>query len=115
MVDAATIDIWILIQDDNLSPVQIPIAELKSANSIQELSSSASVVYDNSQTLSALDFSDNNATFYHKRSIDLSSYSTGDVVYLRNILNDGSQPMDIEIPSENSSVIITSIFVLQIL
>jgi len=115
LVDAAVVDIWVLVKDDQIASADIPVAELKSAPTILELTTATSSNYIVSSTLSALDFSGNNATFHHKMSLDLSAYSSGEVIYLRNILNDGEQNSDIEIPSENSSSIVTSIFVLQIL
>lgn len=115
LVDGAIIDIWILAEDDEVSSENIPVVELKFATSIEELSLSNSMTYSSSETLNALDFSDNNATFYHKLSIDLSPYSSGTILYLRNVLNDGNQIENIEIPNESSSQIITSIFVLQII
>jgi len=115
LVDAAIIDVWVLVTDDQLASLDVPVTELKSAATISALTTATSVAYSNSSTLNALDFSGNNTTFYHKTSLDLSGYSSGDVIYLRNILNDGEQDLDVEIPSENSSTVITSIFVVQIL
>ncbi|MFK7755929.1 MAG: hypothetical protein AB8B53_03235 [Flavobacteriales bacterium] len=113
LVDAAPVDIWMLVEDDELDAQMLPVAEFKIAESISELDNTTSQPFTTSETLSALNFSDSPATFTHKITVDLSAYPSGTVLYLRAILNDGIQPENALIPSLNSSTVITSIFVLQ--
>lgn len=115
LVDAASVDIWMLLEDDQLDAQLLPVSEFKLAESISQLTAASSQPFNTTQTLSALNFSNSPATFNHKVTVDLSIYPSGTVLYLRAILNDGAQAENALIPSLNSSAVITSIFVLQIL
>jgi len=115
LVDATSVDIWVKITDDNLNSENIPFAQLSFAPSVGELDELTASDYQTSSSISALDFSGSSTTFFHKQTIDLSPFSSGEAIYLRNYLNDGVQPENTLIPSENSSNVITSLFVLKIL
>ena len=48
------------------------------------------------------DYLGNTVQFYHMINISLSGFSVGQVRFFRVYLNDGNQPMPIEIPNNGS-------------
>jgi len=115
LVDNQTVDIWILPQDDQTAPSDFTLVEMSSASAISGLSALNSMPYSQVSALSAQDFSGNTANYIYRISLDLSTYTSGDVIYLRNYLNDGNSATSTEIPNVNSTPVITSLFTLEII
>jgi len=115
LVENQLIDVWILIQDDQTPTAEFSISEIHTAEEISELNQLEAISFSVEPPLAALDFSGNNADYILKATLDLSSHVSGDIIYLRNYLNDGDSEMDTEIPNANSTAVITSLFVLEII
>ncbi|MFZ6052835.1 hypothetical protein [Halocola ammonii] len=114
LVDPATVDIWILATDDS-TPQQDISAQVEIATSLEEFDEEDLAECSTAGSLQALDFFDNSANFQHKATVDLSSYQTGDVLFVKCYVSDGEQAFPQEIPSEGSSQQIVSIFILKII
>jgi hypothetical protein len=115
LVDAASIDIWVQVTDDNTPVGSIGINEFRYAESISELDTAPSILYSTGQNLLATDFSGNAVDFGHRVTIDLSGFVSGTTFFIRSYFDDGVQSQVTEIPGEGSNPYITAIFTIQIL
>jgi hypothetical protein len=114
LVEAAPVDVWVLVSDDNTAPLNMLVNEIRYATSIEGLSTAAPVVFSTGSTLNATDFSGNSASFIHRATLDLSNVASGTNLFVRTYFSDGVQEDVTEIPNDNSNEIITSIFVLKV-
>lgn len=114
LVDAAPLDLWIRISDDNTSVTDMNTSTLKFSEDVNGFDVAIDYPYTVESPISALDFADSPASFYHKASIDLSSYSTGDVFFIRNYLDDFQQLNVTELPNDGSNAVITALFMIEI-
>ncbi|MBI1267416.1 MAG: hypothetical protein GC193_08310 [Cryomorphaceae bacterium] len=114
LVDNGLVDVWVRVSDDNTTATSLTVNELRFATEISGIDAEFPVNFSTSATIQATDFSNGAATFYHKATIDLSSYAAGTSLFLRTYFSDGVQTATTVIPNENSNPIITSIFVLKI-
>jgi hypothetical protein len=114
LVEAADVDIWILATDDS-TPQQDVFTEIELAPSFDDFDGDELTECTTSSSLSALDFFNNAANFQHKATVDLSGYTSSDVIFVKCYVSDGEQASPQEIPGEGSSQQIVSIFILKII
>lgn len=114
LVEAAEIDIWIYITDDNTNPSTMNNSYLKSSQDITNFDSIPTNNFSVNSPLLALDFFDAPVNFLHKTTINLSEYESGETFFLRNYLDDGIQTTISELPNAGSNAVITSYFVIKI-
>jgi len=114
IVDNGTIDLWFLASDDNTTAGDLSSTEVKVSQDLDDFTGAATYPISVQSTLMAQDFGDNQASFIHRATIDLSTGETGDVYFLRTYWDDGIQAVLTEIPSDGSSAYIEALFVLKI-
>ncbi len=114
LVDAAPIDIWILATDDNTAVQDFTTAHIKLASDINDFPTESAIDLVYSSPLTALDFTDQDAQFYYKATVDLTGVPSGQQYFLRVYLNDGVQSEVTEIPNDGSSNVINALFLLSV-
>jgi hypothetical protein len=114
-VPAGLVDVWILPFDDNAFVNGFESASMKVSSSLSDFSNAISADFALQSTpLTALDFGDNPNPFYYKTTIDLSSFESGEICYVRNYIDDGVQPALTEVPNNASNAFWYLIFSLKI-
>ena len=114
IVDNGNIDLWFLASDDNTTAADLSSTEVKVSQDLNDFTGAETYPISVQPTLMAQDFGDNQASFMHRATIDLSTGDTGDVYFLRTYWDDGIQTVLTEIPSDGSSAYIKDLFVLKI-
>ncbi|MDG1262770.1 MAG: hypothetical protein P8H59_02220 [Flavobacteriales bacterium] len=114
VVDAAAIDIWTKVSDDQTPVANIAVNEVRLAETTDSFESGQLAIFSTSETLNALDFSNTAATFNRKATIDLSGFESGTTLFIRTYFDDGVQTAITEVPNENSNEFITALFVIQV-
>jgi hypothetical protein len=114
LVDAAEVDLWMLIEDDNTLPQNMTSTSVKIATSTDSFAAADEYPTSVQPGLTALDFSNSPATFIHRTTIDLSAASSGDYFFVRTYWDDGVQPSITEIPNDGSNAAISAIFILKV-
>lgn len=115
LVDAAPIDVWVAVVDDNTSPPQMGINELRWAESIDGLATAPPLIFSNAQNTTGEGFTGASVSYFHRATIDLTGVQSGTVFFLRTRFDDGVQQQPTEIPNDGSNAVITSLFTLQVL
>lgn len=111
----SSIDVWFLIEDDATVAAGFTNDTCKLSTSISNFATATtSMISYTSSGLSDTDFNGDNATFYHKATISTVGYLPGEDLYLRTVINDGSQATPTEIPNQGSSNILKGYFALKI-
>lgn len=115
-VDAAPIDLWFYVTDDNTAPEALTSTSLKYGDDLQSFADNASV------GLLALDgpilaqgISGGEASFQFRCTIDLTGVPSGTTYFVRTYFDDGAQPTLTETPNGGSNNVITAIFSLEVL
>jgi hypothetical protein len=104
VVPNTMVDVWIFPFDDNALLNDFEAASLKVSASLSDFSNAISGTFQEQSTpITALDFGNNPNTFYYKATINLSSFESGSLCYVRNYLDDGVQPTLTEVPNNASN------------
>lgn len=114
LVEAAPIDIWIRVTDDNTSEDLMNSCSVKLSQNVSEFDAQTEFLYNVESGISALDFADSPANFIHKATVDLSSASSGDTFFIRNYLDDFEQTDITELPNDGSNAVISALFILKV-
>jgi len=99
-----SIDIWFSVTDDILPANQLSYNKIKISNSLHNFSN---ILEENLSVLanpiSEIGFfsSTNLESFYHRYSLDLSSYNSGDIIYIKIYVKDDVNPIT-EIPNNGA-------------
>lgn len=99
-----SVDIWFSVIDDILSANQLLYNKIKISSSLHNFSN---VTEENlsvlSNPISEIGFfsSTNLESFYHRYSLDLSSYNSGDIIYIKIYVKDDVNPIT-EIPNNGA-------------
>ena len=99
-----SVDIWFSITDDVLSPNQLTYNKLKVSNSLFNFNNIPErnlTVLNN--PISHIGFFSPSISelFYHKYTLDLSTYNIGDIIYIKVYIKDDVNPLT-EIPNNGS-------------
>jgi hypothetical protein len=99
-----SVDIWFSITDDILSPNQLTYNKLKVSNSLFNFNNIPErnlTVLNN--PISHIGFFSPSTLelFYHKYTLDLSTYNVGDIIYIKVYIKDNVNPLT-EIPNNGS-------------
>ncbi|MFT4677925.1 MAG: hypothetical protein ACI84C_000288 [Flavobacteriales bacterium] len=114
LVEAAEIDIWIRVTDDITALDDFPAAFVKLAADLGGFPTEVTHDLIYSSPLTALDFTNQDALFYYKATVDLTGASSGQTFFLRAYLDDGEQTDITEIPNDGSSNVINALFLLSV-
>lgn len=114
LVPAAALDIWVAVTDDHTSPENLSVNELRKSEDVFTVDDTAPIALVTGNTITGAGFADQEVTFYHKASVDLTGITPGTVFFLRTYFNDGVQPNTTVIPNDGSSPVMTSLFTIQI-
>lgn len=115
LVEAATIDVWVYVTDDETAPQNLGVNELRYAENVDGLDSAPANLFITGSNVNGLDFSNSPVNFLHKATIDLTGVASGTTFFLRTYFDDGVQGNVTAIPNASSNEIITSIFVIRVL
>ena len=113
LVEAGLVDVWVRATDDNTAPEMLTVNELRFAEAVDNLDSSAPSTFTTGDTLLAEDFNGNGVNYIHKSTIDLTGYSQGQKFFLRTYFGDGTNNT-VATPNSGSNAFITAIFVIEI-
>jgi hypothetical protein len=114
-VPSELVDVWIFPYDDNASPDQFESITLLASTSSNNFTGAISSTFGLSGPVYADLFdSGSPAPFVYKATLDLSAATPGTYYYLRNYLDDGSQPTLTEIPNDASSPVWYLVFSLKV-
>lgn len=72
------------------------------------------VIAYSSSGLTGTDFTGNNAQFMHKTTISTNGYISGNYIYVRAYMDDGTQGVATEIPNAGTSDNVAGYFALKI-
>lgn len=114
LVDAASIDIWIRVSDDNTSVSTMNDNTIKISTDVNAFETATEYNYTVESPISALDFADSPVDFHHKATIDLSGSLSGDTYFVRNYLDDYQQQTITQLPNSGSNAVITALFIIEI-
>ena len=99
-----SVDIWFSITDDVLSPNQLTYNKLKVSNSLfnfNNISERNLTVLNNPISHIGFFSPSISESFYHKYTLDLSTYNIGDIIYVKVYVKDDVNPLT-EIPNNGS-------------
>jgi hypothetical protein len=103
-VPSDLVDVWIYPYDDSASPDQFESISLLASSSSLDFTGAISSTFSLAGPIYANLFdSESPAPFVYRATLDLSNTIPGTYYYLRNYLDDGSQPTFTEIPNSSSS------------
>ncbi|MCB0760708.1 MAG: hypothetical protein KDC12_04225 [Flavobacteriales bacterium] len=114
MVNATQIDLWVQVSDDNTDIDELQSTALRLSTTLTDFDSAPSYSLVYSSPVTALDFSNGEALFHYKATVDLSGAQSGDVYFIRTYWDDGAQPQLTEIPNAGSSDVMTALFILEV-
>ena len=98
---ASSVEIWVAFEDDGLSPDQLSNAAVDISIMANDFDSTnmTSLTYSASPEVAKGYFGDDES-YYHKATISLSGWQTGDVIWVRTHVSDGVNSS--EAPNDNS-------------
>ncbi len=99
-----SVDIWFSITDDILSPNQLTYNKLKVSNSLFNFNNIPErnlIVLNNPISHIGFFSPSISESFYHKYTLDLSTYNIGDIIYIKVYVKDDVNPLT-EIPNNGS-------------
>lgn len=115
-VPAQLVDVWILPYDDNAYPTGFEAITLQASESSLDFTDAIQTVFSQDGPVNAVPFGEGaTSPFYYKATLDLSTYSTGDLIYLRTLIDDGVQSGFTEIPNSESMPLWFLIFSLKVI
>jgi len=112
-----SVDLWFSITDDLLSANQLSYNKIKLSNSLHnfsDISENDLQVLNNPISEIGYFSSINLESFYHKFTLDLGSYNSGDIIYIKIYVKDNINPIT-EIPNNGSSFLFIKYFSLTII
>ncbi len=114
LVQAAPLDIWIAVTDDNTPPQNLSVNELRKSEDAFAIDDTPPIALVTGASINGPGFSDQSVTYFHRASIDLSGHAPGTLFFLRTYFSDGVQPSTTVTPNNGSSAVMTSLFTLQV-
>lgn len=114
IVPAGEVDLWVAVTDDNTAPQSMGVNELRMSTELGDVDDAIANVFVTTSSINAPGFGGTSVTFYHRVTVNLSSYASGTTLFLRTYFDDGAQSNVTAIPNEGSNSVITSLFTLQI-
>tara|TARA_B110000285_G_scaffold230399_1_gene296934 strand:+ start:120 stop:1064 length:945 start_codon:yes stop_codon:yes gene_type:complete len=99
VVEAAPVDLWFAISDDT-TPLPALLAALNVASTPDSLALTTPLAMEQPFTFQAPDFTGGTSTYGHRVTLDLSDMPSGSTLYLRALLDDGTN--SVMIPSAGS-------------
>jgi hypothetical protein len=111
----SSIDLWFLISDDSTSASGFVNDTCKLSKSMFSFTSTTNTIITYSSSgLTGNDFTGASGKFMHKTTISTNGYLSGNYIYVRAYINDGSQLRSTEIPNNGTSDNIAGYFALKI-
>ncbi len=114
LVPHANVDLWFFLSDDHTAATSLTYNKIKVSTSQFGFANAPEQALAITGPITALDFSNMNASFTHKASLDLSAYPVGTFLFVRVYVNDGSHIANAEIPSDGTSEPMLSYFTLKV-
>lgn len=113
-IEAAPVDLWIYIEDDNTSQSLMQPPTLLLSGNLSDFSEATSYTMSLQPALTGVSLGGQNVPYVWRATVDFSSALAGDHFYLRCVLDDNVQPEPVTIPNEGSSPIVNAIFSLKV-
>lgn len=100
-VSGSNVELWFAFEDDQLSPDQLTKLSLDLSLKANDFDSSNvyPITYSSTPLVTKGYFGDDES-YYHKATISMSGWNSGDVVWIRTRVSDGVN--DSELPNDNS-------------
>jgi len=100
LVPSGPVDIWIMALDDNAGVSNFPGINLKVAPGLTVFDNAESIPYILSTPINAPLIDNSPGTFFYKATVNFGVYPPGQLLFMRNYLDDGMQAQPTEIPGE---------------
>ncbi len=101
-VNTTNLKIYFTFSDDQTQPQNLSYLKFKISENMFDFINEPEYNLNLVTPTSGEDYLGNTVQFYHMINISLSGFSVGQVRFFRVYLNDGNQPMPIEIPNNGS-------------
>lgn len=113
-VPAANVDLWFAFTDDETASSGLSYNKVKVASSVLGFATVPEVTVTTGPTMSGPEFSGGSTTFTHKASLDLSTYSSGTLLFVRVYVEDGDHDGPTEVPNDGTGSPMLDYFTLKI-
>ena len=111
----SSIDLWFLVGDDSTLVQNITNDTCKLSKSMFSFAAATkTVIAYSSSGLTGTDFTGSSAQFKHKTTISTNGYISGNYIYVRAYIDDGTQGVVTEIPDDGTSDNVAGYFALKI-
>jgi len=101
-VPAGQVDLWFAFADESTPSTSLTVNQYKIATSTAAFPMIPGAAFSTGAQMSGPDFGNSTATFTHKASLDLSTYATGTLLFVRAYVNDGDHADATEIPNDGT-------------
>ena len=113
-VPTGNVDLWFAFADDATPPNELQVNTYRISTSISLFPAMPFAALQTGASINGLDFGNSATSFTHKASLDLSSYSSGTVLFVRAYVSDGSSDTPTEIPNDGTQQPMLNYFTLRI-
>ncbi|MDA9261963.1 hypothetical protein N9P38_01230 [Flavobacteriales bacterium] len=103
LVPRTNVDFWFSVDDDSTPGASMTVNQAKVSTSMFEFDTVPAQTMSVSSSITANDFSGTSASFTHKLDVDLSSYASGTLLFVRVYVQDADHSTPAENPSDGSS------------
>ena len=103
LVPRTNVDFWFSVDDDTTPGSSMTVNQAKVSTSMFEFDTVPAQSMSISSSITANDFSGTSASFTHKLDVDLSSYASGTLLFVRVYVQDADHSTPAENPSDGSS------------
>jgi hypothetical protein len=103
LVPRTNVDFWFSVDDDSTPGSSMTVNQVKVSTSMFEFDTVPAQSMSISSSITANDFSGTSASFTHKLDVDLSSYASGTLLFVRVYVQDADHSTPAENPSDGSS------------
>lgn len=115
LVEAAPIDLWFRVTDDNTAPAALTSTEMRYGESLSTFeTTSVPAPLSIAGPITAPNLNNVSSDYQYRATIDLTGIASGTTFFIRSYWDDGVQSGITEIPNEGSSDVITLIFTMQV-
>ena len=114
--NASFVDFWFSVLDDTQNPYDLTYNKIKFSNNLFDFDSQPEYSLDVvlNPVIATGFYQSTTDNFYHKYTLDMSSYNSGDVVFIKIYLQDNVNPIT-EIPSNGAEYQIVKHFTFTVL
>ena len=114
--NASLVDFWFSVLDDTQNPYDLTYNKIKFSNNLFDFDSQPEYSLDVvlNPVIATGFYQSTTDNFYHKYTLDMSSYNSGDVVFIKIYLQDNVNPIT-EIPSNGAEYQIVKHFTFTVL